>query len=71
MSNYLLSSRIINAKAGIPRVINAKAFIAGWNVAKTVANNVGMVTKSENLLRLFLATVGKYLRGKNIQKPAI
>lgn len=68
---YLFSSTNMNPNAGIPRVISAKAFIAGYTRAKPVAARVGTIANMENLFLSFLNTVGKYLLGKNIQKPAM
>lgn len=62
---------IINPNAGMPRLINANAFIAGCINDKPVAIKVGKVA---HIARSFLSLCkicGKYLLGKNMQKPAI
>lgn len=68
---YLFSSMIKNPIAGIPRLINAKAFTAGCIRAKPVAIRVGNVAHIEKSFLSLCTTLGKYLLGKNIQKPAI
>lgn len=45
--NYLFSSMTRNAKAGTPKLINAKAFTAGCNIPKPVAIKVGKVAHIE------------------------
>jgi len=70
-SNYLFSSMTKNPNAGIPRLINAKAFTAGCIKAKPVAIRVGNVAHIEKSFLSLCTTLGKYLLGKNIQKPAM
>jgi len=69
--NYLFSSMTKNPNAGIPRLINAKAFTAGCIKAKPVAIRVGNVAHIEKSFLSLCTTLGKYLLGKNIQKPAM
>lgn len=68
---YLFNSIIINPNAGIPKLISAKAFIAGCISAKPVAINVGKVAHREKSFLLLRKIFGKYLFGKNMQKPAM
>jgi len=62
---------IRNTNVGTARIINAKAFIAGYITAKPVAIRVGNVAYIENNFLLLRKIFGKYLLGKNMQKPAI
>lgn len=62
---------IINPNAGIPRLIKANAFIAGCINDKPVAIRVGKVAHMARSFLSLCKIFGKYLRGRNIQKPAI
>lgn len=68
---YLFNSSIINPNAGMPRVINANAFIAGCINDKPLAIRVGSIAHIERSFLSLCKIFGKYLLGKNIQKPAI
>lgn len=68
---YLFSSIIIKPNAGIPRLIKANAFSAGCTNAKPVAIKVGNVANIEKRFLSLRKIFGKYLLGKNIQKPAM
>lgn len=69
--NYLFSSMIRNPNAGIPKLINAKAFTAGCIMPKPVAIKVGNIAHIEKSFLSLRKIFGKYLLGKNMQKPAM
>lgn len=69
--NYLFSSIIRNPNAGIPKLINAKAFTAGCIMPKPVAIKVGNIAHIEKSFLSLRKIFGKYLLGKNMQKPAM
>lgn len=62
---------IRNPNAGIPKLINANAFTAGCIMPKPVAIRVGNVANIEKSFLSLRKKFGKYLLGKNIQKPAM
>lgn len=53
------------------RLIKANAFIAGCTSDKPVAISVGKVAHMERSFLSLCKIFGKYLLGKNIQKPAM